>query len=213
MNSIAALYNTLPSLDQANKKFSNREHIFPMLAAVLTGYEDKFAINLVHRHSILKEGEKMVTIGNITEPMKDVECYPDRWLATGQAYVFNTKPTESPPEDLLEKFKAVVDTVGYIGGVGVLGLGCLKNLPEAGQGQTCTEITEGRADIVKHVPANQKGMIWTSWKSVDGCMKACSSCTKDQTSLHHIHIGYAQDVHDPHHGDHGPHHGDQGPSH
>jgi hypothetical protein len=184
MTSIDALFNTLPSLDQANKKFSNRKSIFPMLVAVLSGYEDKFGINLVHRHTTLDKGEKMVTIGNVTKPMKDVKCYPERWLVTGQAYVFNTEPTESPPEELLEKLKAVVDTVGYIGGVGVLGLAYIKNHPKAGSGKVRTEKTEGRADIMEDVPKNQKDMMETCWNSVDGEMRILWTCAKDPNGRH-----------------------------
>jgi hypothetical protein len=178
MTSIAALYNTFPSLEEADEKFSNRERIFPMLAEVLSGYEDKFAINLVHRHCKLEEREKMVTTGLITQPMKDVECYPECWLATGQAYIFNTQPTESPPEDLLGKFKTVVDAMGHIGGVGILAMSYLKNLPVR-PGEVYMERTEGRADILESVPETQNGMIRTCWTSVDGDMRYRYGCDKD----------------------------------
>jgi hypothetical protein len=178
MTSIAALYNTFPSLEEADEKFSNRERIFPMLVAVLSGYEDKFAVNLVHSHGKLEEGEKMVATGLINQPMKDVECYPDRWLPTGQAYGFNTQPTESPPEDLLGKFKAVVDTMDPVDGVGVLAMSYLKNLPVA-PGEVYMERTEGRADILESVPKTPNGMIWTCWASVGGKMSQFYGCESD----------------------------------
>jgi len=192
MTSIAALYNTFPSLEEADEKFSNRERIFPMLVAVLSGYEDKFAVNLVHSHGKLEEGEKMVTTELINQPMKDVECYPDRWLPTGQAYGFNTRPTESPPEGLLGKFKAVVDTMGPIGGVGILAMSYLKNLP-MGPGEVYMERTKGRADILESVPETQDGMIWTCWASVGGKMCPMYGCESDGPNHK---ITYCQDSHD-----------------
>jgi hypothetical protein len=185
MASIASLYNKFPSLEDADAKFSNRELFFPMLVKVLSGYEDKFAINLVHGHCKLDEGEKMVTTGTITQPMKDVECYPERWLATGEAYVFNTKPTESPPAALLEKFKAVVDVVGHIDGIGILALSYLKNHP-LGPGEVYMENTEGRADIMTVVPETQSGMIWTCWKSVRGYLVSLYGCEKSYGGQHKI---------------------------
>ena len=105
MTTVAALYNSLPSVDDADKKFINRDQIFSKIAPLLAAYDNKFGLCLVHRHCSLEDGEIMVATGNVTQPERNVECYPERWLATGEPYEFNRTPRPSPPRELFEEFQ------------------------------------------------------------------------------------------------------------
>ncbi len=101
------LYNGLSSVEDASYRLGNPKEILEKLTPVFEKYGDKFGVCLVHRHCTLDEGEKMVADGDISQPERDIECYPERWLASGEPYEFTRKPTESPPLELLEKFKEV----------------------------------------------------------------------------------------------------------
>lgn len=183
MTSPAELYNSLPSVEEADEKFTDRERIFSMLVPILRGYEDKFGINLVHGHAKLEKGEKMITSGKESWPRSDVEGYPERWLATGQPYVFNVKETESPPTDLSNRLKEVFSIAGDINGIDVLGIAYLGNLPLPSH-EVFMETTHGRVDTVNLVPIDHEGMLWTCWRSVNGGMRPLYTCQKGWNGRH-----------------------------
>jgi len=175
MATVAALYNSLPSINEADNKFVERDRIFSQLAPLLAAYEHKFGVCLVHRHCTLEEGEMMVATENISQPERDVQSYPERWLATGEPYEFTRKPTRSPPPRLLEVFQKIVR------GVDVLGLFYIQD--EDCLGGLTRERTEGRKNIVEIVPhghlSHASESIETGWlpgpyeKYTMACCCAC----------------------------------------
>lgn len=169
----AALYNALPSLEEADAKFVNREHIFAKLAPVLAKYDRKFGVCLIHRHCDLEEGEMMVATGNISQPERNVTCYPDRWLPTGEAFEFSRNQAPSPPQELFEEFRGIVQ------GLGVLGLFNVQD--EELSGGTGVERTEGRRNITEIDPhGGSDDNIPTGWiLGLDGNtvrIRSCSQC-------------------------------------
>lgn len=174
MTTVTALYNSLPSIGDADKKFVNRSQIFSKLSPLLAAHENKFGVCLVHRHCSLEEGEMMVATGNISQPERNVQCYPERWLATGEPYEFTRKPTRLPPQELLEEFQRIVH------GVDVLGLFYIHDGDHLG-GITI-ERTEGRKNIVEIVPRDYSSSstgIATGWlPGPDGNTMLCECiCT------------------------------------
>jgi hypothetical protein len=156
MTDVASLYNSLPTIKEANKNFVDRTQLFSKLAPLLAAYEYKFGVCLVHAHCKLEEGEMMVASGHVSEPQKDLQCYPERWLASGDPYEFTTESTATPPAELFAKFKAVV------GSIGLLGLYAAGDKPRSGILQ---EWTEGRKNITRVVTATEigPGDIETGW--------------------------------------------------
>ena len=100
MTTMASLYNSLPSLEEATNKFTNRAHIFSKLASLLSKYEHKFGVCLVHVHCKLEESEIMVASGHVSQPECNVDCYPVCWLASGEPYEFTKEPIVTPPPEL-----------------------------------------------------------------------------------------------------------------
>ena len=118
MATISALYNTLPSLEEAEKRFVEREKIFATVKSLLATYENAFGLCLVHAHCTLAEDEIMLAMDNISQPENVSslkECYPERWLSNGVAYEFTTKPTISPPADLIKAFNDCTSHIGVLG--------------------------------------------------------------------------------------------------
>jgi hypothetical protein len=50
----------------------------------------------------------MVASGHVSEPQRDVLCYPECWLASGEPYEFTKELTVAPPAMLLTEFKAII---------------------------------------------------------------------------------------------------------
>jgi len=167
----AELYNSLPSIDEANSKFVNRDHIFSELAPLFAAYGNKFGVCLVHRHCTLEEGELMVATDNVSQPERDVQCYPERWLATGEPYEFTRTPTQSPPQGLLEEFRKIVH-----GMLDVLGLFYMEDRDHSGG--VFVERTEGRKNIVEVVPhghsSNDISTGWLPGLEKNGIVYTCS---------------------------------------
>ncbi|KDR68303.1 hypothetical protein GALMADRAFT_215957 [Galerina marginata CBS 339.88] len=154
MTTVASLYNSLPSLEEAADKFTNRAQIFSKLASLLAKYEHKFGVCLVHAHCKLEEGEIMVSTGHVSQPERDVECYAECWLASGEPYEFTKEPVVSPPPELLSQFRDIVD------GIDVLGLYAVSAPPSSG---ILLERTDGRKNITEIVPSAGPQDIETAW--------------------------------------------------
>jgi hypothetical protein len=167
--SVATLYNTLPSLDEANEQFINREQVLKTLGPLFAKHGNKFGLCLVHRHCTLEDGEMMVATGNVSEPKRDIKCFPERWLATGQPFEFNRDPTSPPPSELVEEFQTIVKGMSF-GGVGVLGLFFVQDKQHVDG--IHVERTEGRKNIMEVVPESSSfdiaTCIATCWIPVDG---------------------------------------------
>ncbi|KAI9780937.1 MAG: hypothetical protein M1835_004379 [Candelina submexicana] len=130
MATVSAMYNTLPSLEDAEKRFIEREKVFATVGNLLAMYENAFA-----------EDEIMLARDNISQPENASllkEYYPERWPPNGEAYEFTTKPTISPPADLMKEFN---DLTSHIG---VLGLYYVANQHEG----RMIEHSEGRKNIL-----------------------------------------------------------------
>jgi hypothetical protein len=156
MTTVAALYNTLPSIEEADRRFINRGEIFSKLTPIIAPYADKFGVCLVHRHCALEEGEMMVSTGNISQPERNVQCYPERWLPTGEAFEFSREFSSAPPQELFTEFRNLVRDIG------VLGIFVVQE--EDRKGELIMEHTEGRQNIVTRggTRSGSSG-ITTSW--------------------------------------------------
>jgi hypothetical protein len=182
MASVASSYNTLPSVEEANAKFSNRDEIFSKLGPLLAKYNSQYGVCLVHRHCDLQEGEVMVATGNISKPEKDVQCYPEKWLATGEPYEFSKEPTVPPPEELFKEFQKIVENVGV--------LGLYFNRGEDIPVRVPIERTEGRQNITETHPGDDNDpipdMIPTSWRSTPwGSIMNATGCVKPPNGVHY----------------------------
>ena len=151
---VAALYNTLPSVEEANAVQFDRTRVFAELAILLAAYEYKYGVCLVHAHCKLEEGEVMVASGNVSQPERNAECYPERWLPSGDAYEFTKEPTAAPPVELISQFRAIVD------GIGILGLYAVAANEPAG---VVKEWTEGRVNLTKVEADPDPDAIETAW--------------------------------------------------
>lgn len=155
MATTSQLYNKLPNIIEAHKQFTDRKRILIQLAPLFSKYNKQFGLSLVHRHCKLEEGEKMVADGPISQPTVDVQCYPERWLATGEPYEFNRRPTISPPQGLLEDFRNIT------GDNEVLGLCYILEEDQVDGVQV--ERTEGRVNITEVAEKGSAGQIPTCW--------------------------------------------------
>lgn len=120
MTAMAALYNTLPSLGEAEERFVDRDAVFAAVSNLLAPYGSKFGLCLIHSHSTLYDGEIMLAQGDVSQPvlMSDTpstSIYPDRWLPTGEAYEFTTQPTEAPPKELMAEFGRLTGSISVLG--------------------------------------------------------------------------------------------------
>ncbi|KAF9522925.1 hypothetical protein CPB83DRAFT_863764 [Crepidotus variabilis] len=105
------LYNQLPSLEVADKLFSDRS-VLPQLRSLLDEHPD-FGITLVHRHFALNPGQVMLTRGLVTQPeqpeIDPSNAFPSAWLATGEPFEYNVDPsTPALPIELLKTFQSAV---------------------------------------------------------------------------------------------------------
>ena len=93
MTAVAHLYNTLPTLGDADPKFIERDSTFKQLGKLLSNYDGGFGACLVHAHYRIAEGEAMLVTGNISKPVQPEEkesCFPERWMVDGTPYEFTT---------------------------------------------------------------------------------------------------------------------------
>lgn len=107
MAEVAQLYNTLPTLGDADERFVNRDDTFNSVALVLAEYGHVFGLCLTHIHGKLVEGEIMLEKGNISQPEKLENCgayHPNRWLSSGKPYEFTVNQTQTPPKALFDQF-------------------------------------------------------------------------------------------------------------
>lgn len=107
-------------------------------------------------HCILEQNEKMIAIGNISQPHPtgSMRCYAERWLANGLPYEFNIMETPCPPPDLVKEFHEIV-------GDGVL------SLYFSGSEETSLKLewAEGRKNIMTDItePPEAGTTLETTW--------------------------------------------------
>ncbi|KAI9807719.1 MAG: hypothetical protein M1826_004486 [Phylliscum demangeonii] len=119
MASLRSMYNSLPTLGEAEVRFTDRAGMMTKLAPLLAAYGGMFGLCLIHAHCSLAEGEVMLADGHVSQPVKRSEilgpCYPDRWLPTGEPYEFTTRTTTEPPAELLLSFARLTGAIGVLG--------------------------------------------------------------------------------------------------
>lgn len=145
MATTSALYNALPTIDEAIEIFVEREKVFKAIKPLLTKYGNAFGVCLVHAHCTLDDGEVMLARGDVSQPEKESsigEYYPERWLPTGEPYEFTKTPTTTPPAELFNEFRRIT------GFSDVLGLYYVDNEDRIKK----IEHTEGRKNILSPYP-------------------------------------------------------------
>lgn len=173
MASYVDMYNDLPSITEADKRFTDRSATFAKLAPLLSRYGHQFGVCLVHAHCVLEPGEMMVGTGDVCQPIKTntgTNYYAERWLSNGSPYEFTTSPTFYPPADLVAEFERIVSDIG------VLGL----YFAGASDDNLRSERTEGRKNITSVVSEPQADDIETAWvfKGKDLLRVACRHCRR-----------------------------------
>jgi len=88
MPDIAAIYNTLPSVQATSNTFTDREATFAKLAPLFAKYNNTYGICLVHAHTKLAASEWISKPVRVQAP---AAVYPERWLTTGQACEFSSR--------------------------------------------------------------------------------------------------------------------------
>jgi hypothetical protein len=88
-------YNGLPSIEDADTAFVDRNNIFTKLAPLFAReeYRGVYDVCLIHHHFDLKPGERMVSHGSISLPtlssqesQDDPLIIPERWTAYGDPF-------------------------------------------------------------------------------------------------------------------------------
>ena len=187
MAAIAKMYNALPTLEDADKLFVDREGIFAAAATLLAQYGNAFGICLIHAHCTVTEDEIMLAQGNISRPKKVSSLdkfYPERWLPSGEAYEFTTRPTTSPPPALVDEFNQLTSHIGVLG---------LYHVDNEGEGKMI-EHTEGRTNIlmpyVDTIEASSGDIIETAWNLGKGdpvtmaCVIVCDARVTRNSKKH-----------------------------
>ena len=173
----AILYNALPTLEEADGRFVNREQIFAAVRDLLSEYGFVFGLCLIHAHCTLEDGEIMIGRESESQPEMAstlVQYYPERWLSSGEPYEFTTRPTTPPPVALFDAFKQLTSDIEVLG---------LYHIDNEGleKPSKMIEHTEGRKNILRPFAdgdlANTATQTQTAWDlgSLDPVTMACAS--------------------------------------
>ncbi|KAF8165650.1 hypothetical protein B0H34DRAFT_689923 [Crassisporium funariophilum] len=162
-------YNSLPYVDDAHRALVDRE-ILRKLVPIFANHKD-FAICLVHRHTLLNEGEIMVTRGNTTQPERVTDAYPHSWDRSGRPFEYNSVLTPDVPQTLLQDFQKIVAEgsggVNTVDGMSVLGICYAPQREEPIRADISVERTEGRANIIDIIKLSEEleleNTVPTSW--------------------------------------------------
>ncbi|KAF8165649.1 hypothetical protein B0H34DRAFT_794019 [Crassisporium funariophilum] len=165
----ALFYSSLPNIDDAHRAFVDRD-ILLKLVPIFANHKD-FGVCLVHRHTVLEEGELMVTRGRVTQPERITDAYPHSWVRSGKPFEYNAVWTPDLPQTLLQDFQKIVAEesggVNTVDGMSVLGICYAPQFEEAVRGDILVERTEERANIIDIVELTEelelKNTIPTSW--------------------------------------------------
>ncbi|KAF4943499.1 hypothetical protein FGADI_13375 [Fusarium gaditjirri] len=194
----ATIYNQLPTLGEADERFTGRDEIFAKATTLLAEYGFTFGLCLIHAHCTLADNEIMLGKGNISQPEKVTdltEYYPERWLPSGEPYEFTTRPTTSPPAALVEKLRLLTSQIGVLG---------LYHIDKDESNDKMLERTEGRRNILtpytEEDKAHEATQILTAWNlgSYDPVTMACNKvvvCDSRTTRNGAVHKGTKSTIH------------------
>ena len=187
MGLVAKAYNTLPTLSEANNKFTDREECFATVASLLSRYDNRFGVCLVHVHCTLTDDEIMLARGAVSEPVPASgvsKYYPERWLPSGEPYEFTVRPTHSPPPELVAEFCKLT------GGSNVLGLCYIGDETQ----EPLIEWTDGRTNRTRPLTERDRASgqtVETQWQLsgrgdpvVMACYMVCESETTRSGGFH-----------------------------
>lgn len=153
------IYNALPTVEDAHERFRpNKDAVLASLVPLISKYNNKYGVNLVHQHVQLEPGEITLSKSDgVTEPVRNPTVYhPERWLASGVPYEFSVeKVGEAPPPEFFAEFRSIV---GEDSPLGVFVVD--PNAPDVQ-----TEVVDGRTSTFKAGPPQNKESSWveTAW--------------------------------------------------
>ena len=186
MAEVSTLYNTLPTLGEAEDELAKQQFDNVALAYLLAKFHHEFGLYLVHAHCKLKQGEIMLAKGDVSQPtyVSDVDCYSaENWLPTGEAFEFREGETKSPPSELLNELNRLTNDTGILG---LYYVG--KDIP-----QKKLEYSDGRKNILKPLEEGQeKDTIETGWvasKDAPGIITCTINCDTRVTRSSSVHKG------------------------
>lgn len=192
MTILSAVYNDLPTLEEADDRFTERDQTFVKVGSLLAQFGNVFGLCLVHAHCTLSDDEMMVGRGNVSQPEKNTqatEVYPERWLSSGQPYEFTSRPTVTPSAALFEAFYQLTSHIGVLG---------LYYIDKENKPAKMIEHTEGRKNILLPYTDADKGheatQTLTAWDltSLDPVTMACNKiivCDSRTTREGAVHKG------------------------
>ncbi|KAG5756989.1 hypothetical protein H9Q72_005616 [Fusarium xylarioides] len=190
--STATIYNQLPTLDEADKRFAERDEIFAQATRLLAEYGFTFGLCLIHAHCTLADNEIMLAKGNVSQPEKVTdltEYYPERWLPSGEPYEFTTRRTTNPPVALVKALHQLTNHIGVLG---------LYHIDKDDNNDKVLERTEGRRNILSPYTeadeAHEATQVLTAWNlgSRDPVTMACNKvviCDSRTTRAGAVHKG------------------------
>ncbi|KAK5629208.1 hypothetical protein RRF57_004923 [Xylaria bambusicola] len=175
MATTAVIYNQLPTLDEADKRFTGRDEVFAKATSLLAEYGFTFGLCLIHAHCTLADNEIMLGRGNVSQPevVKNLaEYYPERWLPSGEPYEFTTRPTTNPPAALVDALRQITSQVGVLG---------LYHIDKDEECAKMLERTEGRSNILTPYTevdvAHDATQVLTAW-DLGSCDPVTMACNK-----------------------------------
>ncbi|KDR72392.1 hypothetical protein GALMADRAFT_213380 [Galerina marginata CBS 339.88] len=192
-------YNTIRTIAQADQVFDEqldrspggpitRDEFFSDGDLVKLFQGTPYAVFLVHRHYALKNGERMVTTGNTSQPSTDLNnMAPERWFSTGEHFEHRSTNDGSnlpspPSDDFLNHFREIISEKGIDG----LGVALAPDVPSLQPGHVFLE-QPGKGDrqqVVTQVPdslVESPDIFQSSWVPLDGsatlsCKHNCQNC-------------------------------------
>ncbi|KAI9833233.1 MAG: hypothetical protein M1826_000146 [Phylliscum demangeonii] len=186
MASVATMYNTLPSLSEAEVRFTDRPTMMKQVADLLAPYGGLFGLCLIHIHCTLAEGELMLAEGSVSKPVRQSDLtapyYPDRWLPTGEAFEFTTRPTTEPPAELMAAFRRLTAAIGVLG---LYYIGTDKSEPQLERTNGRQNVSRPFTDSDQSIPTTETAWDPTKDDPVTmACVMYCDS-TITRTKEYH----------------------------
>jgi len=179
MSNLQSLYNALPSIQVTHDSFEKgkSKSLLSKLIPLISKYNNRFGVCLIHAHTTLEPGEVMLSNKNgIAKPIHEPTTkYAEWWLISGEPYEFSTAPpAATPPPEFFWEFRDITGDNSY--------LGIFAVNPDAPDVQT--ETNNGRRSITKPgPPVEQEGTVYVESAWVPSlpnvfffCISVCVGC-------------------------------------